>query len=208
MEYVAERTSNPFDLDPPCEEYVPGYGVSNADFHIVGDHPGRHGGIATKIPFTRSESGTRLQSVLEDVGLLRSAGDEPEPVNLYLSYLFLCVGAAAPTSREYAEMERFFDAELRAITAHVLLPVGERAIRYVLENYTAEPTVDLDVDDIHATELSGGGWLVIPVAEPADWTESQRAALIETLSAVRARDYRRESDLGRFFHDGTAYLVR
>ncbi|MFW5905925.1 MAG: uracil-DNA glycosylase family protein [archaeon] len=208
MEYVAAKRSNPFDLDPPCEHFVPGYGTSNADFHVIGDHPGRHGGIETGIPFTGSESGTRLLDVLQQVGLLDWDGDVPIPGSLYLSYLFLCVDSEEPTETAYAEMERFFDAELRAITAHVLLPVGVRAIRYVLENYTTEPATDVDVDRLHATEISGGGWLVVPVAEPSTWTDVQRNAIVETVERILARDYRRESDLGRFFPGGSAYMVR
>ncbi|MFB6113685.1 MAG: uracil-DNA glycosylase family protein [Halodesulfurarchaeum sp.] len=208
MEYVASRRSNPFDMNPPCVEFVPGYGVSTADFHVIGDHPGRHGGVETGIPFTRSESGRQLQSVLAEVGLLRSTGDEPVPANLYMSYLYLCVDPEDPTPADYREMELFFDAEMRAITAHVLLPVGNRAIDYVLERYTARSPSSLDENAIHATEISGGGWLVIPVADPSTWTESDREALVATLTSVLERDYRRESDLGRFFHDDSPYLVR
>lgn len=208
VDNVSRRTRNPFELDPPCDPFVPGYGDTNADFHVIGDHPGRHGGAETGIPFTGSAAGEAIQSVLSGVGLVRATGDRPLVDNLYLSYLHLCVTDEDPTPREYAEMERFFDAELRAITAHVLLPVGERAIEYVLENYSPVHTEDLDVESLHATEVASGGWLVIPVAEPETWTDAQRTALVERLEAVMARDYRRESDLGRFFPGGDPYLVR
>ena len=208
VEYLAENIKNPFDLSPPCDPFVPGYGRTNGDFHVIGDHPGRHGGSETGIPFTDSESGAGLQAVLERVGLLRSPGREPEPVDLFLSYLYPCVQQSDPTDAEYAELAQYFDAELRAITAHVLLPVGERPIRYVLANCTSVPPTDVDVTEMHATEISGGGWLVVPVAEPTTWTGSQRDALIDTITAIRSRDYRRESDLGRFFPGEDAYMVR
>ena len=56
---VTGRQSNPFGLSPSCESFVPGYGDANADFHVVGDHPGVHGGCETGIPFTGSRTGER-----------------------------------------------------------------------------------------------------------------------------------------------------
>lgn len=208
MKNVSERVRDPFDLNPPCRPFVPGYGDPNADFHVIGDYPGRHGGERTGIPFTESPAGTALQSALAAVGLIEEVGDEPKIRNLYLSYRYLCVQETPPTPAEYAEMERFFDAELRAITAHVLLPVGHGAIAHVLENYSPEPATDIDIDALHATELTSGAWIIIPVAEPADWTDEQQEALITTLQALLASDYRRESDLGRFIPGGDPYLVR
>ena len=199
---------DPFDLNPPCRPFVPGYGDTNADFHVVGDHPGRHGGTGTGIPFTGSPAGEALQSVLEAVGLILEPGDEPVVRNLYLSYRYLCVTDEDPTPAQYAEMERFFDAELRAITAHVLLPVGHGTIAHVLENYSPEPATDIDVAELHATELTSGAWIIVPVAEPDTWSEEQREALIETLERLLGSDYRRETDLGRFLPGGDPYLVR
>ncbi|MFB6081425.1 MAG: uracil-DNA glycosylase family protein [Halanaeroarchaeum sp.] len=208
MENVTDRVSNPFGMDPPCETFVPGYGDANADVHVVGDHPGVHGGVETGIPFTGTEAGTRLQSVLASVGLLSDPGDAPTPSNLFLSYLHTCLPDGEPSERSYREMERFFDAELRAITAHVLVPVGERPVRHVLEHFTTYPMADLDVGAVHARELSSGGWLVVPAADPATWTDADERELVETLRSVLARDYARESDLGRFLTDMDSYLVR
>lgn len=213
MENVTDRVRNPFDMHPPCGRFVPGYGDANADVHAIGDHPGRHGGAETGIPFTGSTSGERLQSVLAEVGLLESPGDEPLVSNLYLSYLYMCVDDESiegedPSEDAYSDLERFFDAELRAITADVLLPIGERAIRHVLRGFTTYPMADLDVDAVHATEVSGGGWLVVPLRDPADWTDDDRTAAVDALTAVLGRDFRRESDLGRFLTGPDPYLVR
>jgi uracil-DNA glycosylase family 4 len=205
---VSRRTRNPFDLDPPCDRFVPGYGDPNADFHVIGDHPGRHGGESTGIPFTDSPAGRELQGVLADVGLVLESGDEPLLRNCYLSYLHLCVPDSEPTPADYAEMERFFDAELRAITAHVLLPVGEQAIEHVLRNYSPEPVDEIDVTALHASELTSGAWVIVPIAEPETWSGEQRRTLIERLESILASDYRRESDLGRFIPGGDPYLVR
>ncbi len=207
MQNVTDRTSNPFGMRPPCEEFVPGYGDANAAFHLIGDHPAVHGGLDTGVPFTNA-AGRRLLAVLADVGLIDDPdADAPVPGELFLSYLHLC--ADDPTPESYADCERFFDAELRAIGAHVLLPVGERATDHVIRTYTARtPQRPLDMETLHASELRGSGWLVVPIADPADWEDGSAARLTETFETLLATDYRREADLGRFMPGDEPYLVR
>ena len=207
MKNVTDRVSNPFGMSPPCERFVPGYGDANADFHVVGDHPGVHGGADTGVPFT-NEAGLRLQRALVEAGLLRSAGERPAVERTFLSYLHTCVAEGDPSPASYADMERFFDAELRAIAAHVLLPVGRRATEHVLETFTARRTDDLDLDAHHGRELHGSGWLVVPVKEPAEWTDGDHERLVEGLNRLQATDFRRETDLGRFLGGGEPYFVR
>lgn len=231
MKNVTDRTSNPFDMRPPCRfEYegssvsaVFGYGDANADFHVVGDHPGVHGGRATGVPFTGSVAGERLQSVLNEVGLLGDAySDAPAVSNLFLSYLHACClpGDRPPTDREYGDLEPFFDSELRAIAAHVLLPVGERATRYVLRHYAArEALLDGDSGDLaggtgsrmaalHADHVPGRGFLVVPIREPSEWAENDARRLTDSLADLLASDYRQTADLGRFIATGGSYEVR
>lgn len=208
MENITDRTRNPFGMKPPCERFVSGYGDANADVHVIGDHPGLHGGVSTGVPFTETVAGERVQSVFEAVGLLSDPGDAPTVDRLFLSYLHTCVQDGEPTRESYSEMERFFDAELRAITADVLVPVGDRAVRHVLRNFTTYPMADLSMREVHATEISGGAWLVVPALEPADWTDADQTALVEALEGVLGRDFARESDLGRFLTDNDPYLVR
>jgi uracil-DNA glycosylase family 4 len=205
---VTDRVSNPFGMQPPCERFVPGYGDANAHFHVIGDHPGVHGGAETGVPFTGTDAGRRLQRALADAGLLRTTGDAPGVDRTYLSYLHTCVPTGDPTDDDYAAMEPFFDAELRAIAAHVLLPVGERAIEHVLETCTAHETTDIGVEDLHATEVLGSGWLVVPVRDPTDWASDDATSLVDAIDDLRATDYRRESDLGRFVAGNEPYLVR
>ena len=206
MENVTDRLSNPFGMTYPCERPVPGYGDANAHFHVVGDHPGVHGGADSGIPFTDSPTGDRLQRALAAGGLLASTGTPPEVASTFLSYLYPCADSE-PVEADYAAVEPQFDAELRAITAHVLLPVGEHATAHVLETYTARPVPD-DLAALHATELRGGGFLVVPVADPADWAEDDPDRLVETLRELRRTDYRREADLGRFSAGESPYFVR
>ncbi|HET7323765.1 MAG TPA: uracil-DNA glycosylase family protein [Halococcus sp.] len=209
MKNVTDRTSNPFGMSPPCERFVPGYGDANADFHLIGNHPGIHGGSETGIPFTNA-AGRRLFSVLAAVDFLDAPeSNAPVPENLFCSYLHLCVVDGEPSPASYADCERFFDAELRAIGAHVLLPVGERATEHVIQTYTArEVPTPLDMDALHATEIRGSGWLVVPIKEPAEWAADEADRLNESLRTLLDSDYRRETDLGRFLPGGDTYLVR
>jgi len=208
---VTDRTSNPFGMAPACERFVPGYGDANAAFHVIGDHPGVHGGIDTGVPFTELAATERLQSVLQSTGLLATTGDEPRVSQTFLSYLHMCVPnpGGTPTDAEYDDMERFFDAELRAIAAHVLFPVGERATRHVLETYTAKAwKTTIDMDLLHATEIRGSGFLVIPIKEPTDWSEDDETQLVGAINELRSTDFRRETDLGRFIAGSDPYYVR
>ncbi|QSG02646.1 uracil-DNA glycosylase family protein [Natranaeroarchaeum sulfidigenes] len=218
MENVTDRTSNPFGMDPSCDtapeesSVVYGYGDANADFHLIGDCPAVHGGVKSGIPFTDSDAGARLLSVFEEAGFVES-GDQSDPrvSNLFSSYLHMCSlpNNQQPSKEQYDRLEPFFDAELRAIAAHVLLPVGERATRHVFENYTARPADGpLDMDVLHASELRGSGWLVVPIAEPADWDNDQQEALLSRLQALLASDYRQISELGRFIATDEQYFVR
>lgn len=213
VEYVANTDSNPFGLSPPCDDAVPGYGDVNADFHVIGDHPGIHGGRDTGIPFTdRSWSETFFETLVR-VGLLQRAdlaAGEVTSYRTYLSYLHMCdPGEEGPDEKSYGRMEPFFDAELRAITAHVLLPVGPRATAHVLQSYTAKtPDDPPEMDTLHASELRGSGWLVIPIKEPAEWTGGDADRLVERIESLDEADYRQISDLGRFIPGGDPYLVR
>ncbi len=197
-------------MQPSCAQFVPGYGDANADFQIVGDHPGVHGGIETGVPFTGCVAGDRLQAVLAETGLLRAAGDQPAVNGTFLSYLHMCVPAnGTPTADEYVDMERFFDAELRAIGAHVLFPVGERATQHVLTQYTALAwKTEIDMDRLHGTELRGSGWLVMPIKDPTEWVDGDADRLGEAIDRLTATDFRRESDLGRFIAGSDPYYVR
>ena len=208
MRNVTDRTSNPFDMRPSCDRFVPGYGDANAEFHVIGDHPLVHGGAETGVPFT-NDAGKRLQAALVDSGLLETTGDEPTVTKTFMSYLHMCVPERTPTAAEYTDMERFFDAELRAIAAHVLLPVGATATEHVLNNYTSVgwKTV-VDMEALHGTEIRGSGFLVVPIKDPVEWDDGDDDELVAGLLTLQSTDFRRESDLGRFGPDNEPYLVR
>ncbi len=202
MKNVTQETSNPFGMRPPfergdagCVQAVFGYGDANADFHVIGDHPGVHGGAHSGIPFTETDTGEALQSVLRAVGFIEGPPDAPTLENCFLDYIHMCTlpGERVPTQEEYADLERFFDAELRAINAHILLPVGPTATEHVLREYTTQRRrfgPELDMATLHASQIRGRGFLVVPIQEPTAWKDGNRDRLIETLEAILASDYR------------------
>lgn len=185
MKRVTDRVSNPFGMRAPGEPAVYGYGDANADFHVLGADAATHGGAETGVPFTGSVAGRRLQAVLHAVGFAAEPySDRPELRNCYLSYLRLSPG-------EPANLERYADAELRAINAHILLPVGDDALSYVLEEFTTQAqTLSPDAAELHATEVRGRGFLVVPIADPAGWETGDKRALVERLTALLDSDYR------------------
>ncbi|EMA31375.1 uracil-DNA glycosylase family protein [Halobiforma nitratireducens] len=202
MKNVTDRTSNPFGLRPPFDRTpdgeraaVFGYGDANADFHVIGDHPGVHGGKRTGVPFTETDAGIAVQNVFRETGFVAGAEDEPDCDDLYYSYLHMCClpNGHEPTSREYDDLERYFDAELRAINAHILLPVGETAIDHVLRTYTTQRRRfdrDLDVAGLHASEIRGRGFLVVPIRTPDEWESDDRETIVSTVESILERDYR------------------
>lgn len=215
MRNVTDRLSNPFDLSPDCDRYVPGFGDVNAAFHVVGDHPGVHGGIDEELPFRGQSFSNRFFETLSAGGLFRTdqpwnARDVSGVGPTYLSYIHLCdPGDTTPTETDYDNQERFFDAELRAIAAHVVLPVGESATRHVFETCTAHsPGDSLDMGALHATEQPGAGWLVLPVRDPREWTQADADQLLESLTVLQRSDFRQTADLGRFLPGDDPYLVR
>jgi len=213
VEYVADTPRNPFGMDPPCERYVPGYGDTRAHFHVVGDHPGVHGGLDAGIPFTGRPWSAAFFGALAEAGLVGDVDLDSGDLQVrrtFLSYLHMCdPDGRVPDAADYAALEPYFDAELRAVTAHVLLPVGERATRHVFGAYTSRARDgEVDVETLHATEVKGAGWLVVPVLDPAEWSGEDADALAVALTALRGSDYRQISDLGRFLPGDEPYFVR
>lgn len=190
MENVTQETSNPFGMRAGGAA-VYGYGDANADFHVIGDHPGVHGGMETGVPFTGSEAGERLQRVLREVGLLSETGDRPTVEDTFLSYAHCGVPDGDPTDGDYDDYERFLDAELRAINAHILLPVGDRPLRYALREHTSRAyRLPDSAAELHAQDVRGRGFMLLPVKEPATWDDGDEAELVGTLTTILNSDYR------------------
>ncbi len=187
-------------MRPPFDESddgdlpaVPGYGDPSGDFHVIGDHPGIHGGTGTGVPFTETGAGRAVGRLLRSVDLLGGPADRPTVNDCFLSYIHMVTPPRneSPAPANYDRLERFFDAELRAVNAHVLLPVGERAIDRVLRSYTTRrDRLPSDPAARHATEVRGRGFLVVPLSDPAAWDDAAFEQAVDRLEAILGRDYR------------------
>ncbi len=184
VENVTDRVSNPFGMRPPSEPAVHGYGDANADFHFIGRSPGAHGGAETGVPFSSDEA-SRVHGLLDDLGFVESR-DPLRLRNAFMSYI--CITDGDPMD----EVVRYFDAELRAVNAHVLVPLGDFATRHVVETYTARgPKLrGTPIGELHAMEVHGMGFLVIPALDPSDWDGEAYKSLREELRDVLDSDYR------------------
>lgn len=217
MENVTDRRHNPFGMNPPCRRACPhggravyGVGDPNADVHVIGDHPGVHGGRTSGIPFGDPPADAVLD-LLERIELVDRSSDEIRFSNAFLSHRHCCClpEGRDPTEREYIELHPYFDAELRAITAHVLVPVGRRTTSFVLDEYSGQGyRTEPRMDDLHATEIAGRGFLIVPLSDPSTWNESDTEAAFEAFRALLSRDYRQQADLGRFIATERGYMVR
>jgi len=179
----------------PCTGYVPGWGIRDADFHLIHGRPSER--MAT--PVSQFADG-QLGTILESVGLLQNG----EPSNLYASFVHGCPDPQFSTHR----LESIFDAELRAVTAHVLLPVGRTAVEFVLGQYTNRDPSAASAAELHAQEIPSGAWLVLPLRDLASWSDADATAARKALEAILVRDYRREADLGRHVTGPDPYYVR
>ncbi len=169
---------------PPSEPAVHGYGDPNADFHFIGESPEAHGGAGTGVPFS-AEGTERVHPLLDELGLVESR-DPLRLHNAFLSYVRMTDG------EDFAELERFFDAELRLVNAHILVTFGEEATRHVIETYTAQgpKLADTPLAELHATEVRGAGFMIVPAVDPRDWDEADEDALCEKLRDILSSDYR------------------
>jgi uracil-DNA glycosylase family 4 len=219
VENVTEETSNPFGMRPPCphpcegtdRRAVFGFGDANAEFHVIGDHPGVHGGAVSGIPFTGTPAGERVLDVLEVTGFLLTREPDIAVANVFLSYRYLCCvpPGGSPGPEAYDRFEPFFDAELRAIAADVLVPVGAGTTAHVLEEYAAGSGGDaLDMADLHGRQVRGRGFLILPLADPSTWDETAHDRAVAALEDVLSIDYHQLVDLGRFLPGGDPYFVR
>ena len=184
VENVTDRLSNPFGMRPPSEPAVHGYGDPNGDFHFIGESPEAHGGAETGVPFSSPET-RRFVELLDALGFVE--GREPLRLrNAFLSYVRMT------DSDDPKELERYFDAELRAVNAHILVPLGEEATRHVVEEYTARgpKLAGTPLEELHATEVRGAGFLVVPSLDPRFWDDEDEDALRDKLDEILNSDYR------------------
>jgi uracil-DNA glycosylase family 4 len=202
MDAEQETRRNPYGMDEDCrncpglcdvrERVVHGYGDVGADFVFVGASPSAES-EAAGVPFVGDEAGETLQFILGSVGLNYSlpSSTEPELENAYVTYLARCRHPdREPTDDEVRTCEPYLNADVRMINPEVLVPVGQRALTELGEEYTTEPAAGLDVEDLHASTVRGRGFELAPMIHPREQTEAQTDEWIEFFLDLQDTDYR------------------
>ncbi|ELY43450.1 uracil-DNA glycosylase [Natronorubrum sulfidifaciens] len=188
-----------------CEtrtQVVHGYGDVGADFLFVGERP-TASADDVGVPFAaapgsetaadRDESGTTLRRLLERLGLCDSTSPIDQPVleNAYLTHLTRCRDPdRTPTDEEVGNCEPFLNAEIRSINPHILIPVGERALAELGNEYTTIPADELALPDDHGRRIRGRGFELVPMIEPHEQSTEQTQAWLEAFVELMASDYR------------------
>lgn len=192
---------NPFGMDEQCtncpelcetrEEIAHGYGDVAAEFVFVGEHP-TEGADRTGIPFSGDEHGEALQDVLRALEFAhQEPGEEPDLENAYLTLLTRCRHPdRAPTDREIENCEAYLSSEIRMINPEIIVPVGERALREIAAEYTRDDPEAFEIESYNGEEIRGRGFEIVPMIDPAEATDEQREAFLESFSELLGRDYR------------------
>ncbi|WP_255193764.1 uracil-DNA glycosylase [Natronobeatus ordinarius] len=201
MDANQHSRENPFGMDEACRncpalceprtQVVHGYGDVGADFLFVGERPGP-GADAAGVPFA-GDDGAPFRRLLERLGLCRvdSDPDWPELVNVYLTNLTRCRDPdRRPTDDEIENCEPFLNAEIRMINPEIIVPIGERALHEIGEEYTTAPVDDLDVVAQHGTAIRGRGFELVPMIDPHEQSDEQIQSWLESFAALMASDYR------------------
>ncbi|AXR78317.1 uracil-DNA glycosylase [Natrarchaeobaculum sulfurireducens] len=183
-----------------CEtrtQVVHGYGDVAADFLFVGERPSS-AADAAGVPFATDgtvepESGTTLRRLLERLGLCdaTSPSERPGLENAYLTLLTRCRHPErSPADEEVANCDPYLEAEIRMINPEILVPVGERALVELAEEYTRTPASELRLPERHATTIRGRGFAIVPMIDPQRQSETQTQSWVEHFAQLLATDYR------------------
>lgn len=193
---------NPFGMDEQCTNcelcearttLVHGYGDVGAEFLFLAERP-HEGADRTGIPFTGDDHGRRLQSILGELGFVRSEPDaaEPDIQNAYCTYLTRCRDPErSPTKQEIDTCEPYLNAEIRMINPQIIVPIGQRVLESLAMEYTTRKPESFDIEAEHATTIRGRGFELVPMLELERQTDADSEAFVEHVqNNVFSRDYR------------------
>jgi len=193
---------NPFGMDEQCtncdlcenrQNVVHGYGDVGGEFLFLAERP-HEGADRTGIPFTGDKRGRRLQSVLGELGFVRSEPDaaEPDIQNAYCTYLTRCRDPErSPTKQEIDTCEPYLNAEIRMINPQIIVPIGQRVLESLAMEYTTRKPESFDIEAEHATTIRGRGFELVPMLELDRQTDADSEAFVDHVKeTVFSRDYR------------------
>jgi uracil-DNA glycosylase len=124
------------------------------------------------------------------VSTLPPTAERPEIENTYLTYPTRCRHPDhAATDEEIGRCDPFLNAEVRMINPEVLIPVGGRALQVLVADHTTLQESPA-IEEAHATEIRGRGFLLVPMCDPAEQTDADRQAWLDTMGEVLDGDYR------------------
>ncbi|MFB6111431.1 MAG: uracil-DNA glycosylase family protein [Halobacteriaceae archaeon] len=202
MDSDAAIRANPFGMDEDCqrcdalcatrERVVHGYGDTEADFLFVGPAP-TAAAEAAGVPLVGGDRGQRFQDLLGRLGLSHSlpTATEPELENTYLTSLTRCRHPdREPTTAEIQACEDYRTAEIRMINPEILVPIGELTLDVLAQEYTTTPAAELTLPEYHARSIRGRGFELVPMIDPADQSDAEFHAYLDSFEALMARDYR------------------
>lgn len=136
MSYALEKLNSQVVSCTKCklmnqgQKRVVGAGAINSLVFFLGESPGRFGADQTGVPFTRDRSGKLLRKLIEEIGL-RSE-------EIYTSNVVKCNprneqgNNRCPSNQEIANCREYLQAELKAVRAKVMVPLGELAARELI----------------------------------------------------------------------------
>ncbi|WP_435358257.1 uracil-DNA glycosylase family protein [Haloarchaeobius sp. DFWS5] len=198
MDANQDGLSNPYGMDEDCtncdlctarERVVHGYGDVGADFLFVGESLSASD-EAAGVPLATDPT---FRRILERLMLCasQSPADQPELANSFCTVLTRCRHPDRDaTDEEVATCEPYLNAEVRMINPEILIPVGERALAELGEEYTTKPASELDVQEHHGETIRGRGFELVPMIAPENQTDEDTQTFVEQFASLMARDYR------------------
>ena len=195
--------ANPYGMDEACTRcpelsetrstIVHGYGDVTADFLFVAAMP-TAAADEQGHPVVGAEGAYSLTDLLDAIGFRTGdvdAAGQPVLDNAFVTHLTRCHHPdRSPTDREIEECEPFLNAELRTINPDILLPLSERVLHALAADYTTKSPTALAIDEVHATEVRGRGFELIPLRDPRSMNDTEFEAAVDVLTATIERDYR------------------
>lgn len=136
MSYALEKLNSRVTGCTKCglmnqgQRRVVGTGAIEPLVFFLGESPGRLGADQTGIPFTQDRCGRLLRKMIERIGLC--------PQEIYISNVLKCNPRNAkgknrrPSNEELVNCHEYLLAELNAVRAKVIVPLGEIASREFL----------------------------------------------------------------------------
>lgn len=195
---------NPFGMDEHCRacpdlvdtrtDIVHGYGDVTADFLLVDEQPppwADAGGVGVE----SAPSDDPIVTSLARLGLLdvdaTDIDDDPVVSNAFVTHLTRCRHPErAPTEAECENCHAFLSAEIRTVNPEVMIPIGQRPLNVIAEEFTTRDASDLEIAAVHGTPIRGRGFELLPTVSRDALTGPTLDDFVDAMRELMNRDYR------------------